>query len=228
MRRSILTIFSVFGAGLLSGCTGTGVFFDHTTQWFSRDPNMPAGSSETFLSIRGEKVDIPPLVPESGNVWPTNNSRDLTLQDVQKQQDEEIRRNGGQPSGQQPAQQPGQPPGPSAGQAPGQLPTGAAPGAGSSSPPPPGSNPRVNRANDADRGLPGVAAQPPPPPLPSNRTVQTPNGPSVDVTGQGTGRGYRQLESPTPGGSGILVPNGNGTSTLIRPDGSVQTVPTRP
>ena len=28
------------------------------------------------------------------------------------------------------------------------------------------------------------------------------------------------------GGQGIMVPNGNGTSTLIGPDGSIQTVPT--
>ena len=28
------------------------------------------------------------------------------------------------------------------------------------------------------------------------------------------------------GKSGLVVPNGNGTSTLIAPDGSVQTVPT--
>ncbi len=196
MRRPVLVCLPVLCAGLLSGCTGTGVFLDHTTQWFSRNPDMPAGGSEMFLRIRGEKVDVPPLTPEPGNVWPTDTGPDATLQDIQARQNEEIRRNGGQPTG------------------------------GS---PPPGGNPSVDRANQADRGLPPPAAQPAPPRRPP--TVQTPAGPAVDVTGQGSGRGYRGLQPPapsSPGGSGILVPNGNGTSTLIGPDGSVQTVPTRP
>ena len=191
MRRSALSTFVLVSAGLLSGCTGTGVFFDHTTQWFGRNPNTPAGSSETFLRIRGEPVDIPALVPESGNVWPENTKPDMTLQDVEKQQNDEIRKNGGQPP-------------PTAGTGP---------------------NPAINRANQADQGLP-----PPqnPPPAPRQRSVvPTPGGPSLDVGG-GTGRGYRNLQAPpSPGGGGILVPNGNGTSTLIGPDGSVQTVPTK-
>lgn len=196
MRRSALSVFSIVSAGLLSGCTGFGVFLDHTNQAFGRIPNAPAGSSETFLRIRGERVDVPSLEPEKGNVWPTDAGPDMTMQDIQKQQDEQIRRGGGQPS------QPGQP-GPTAGK---------------------GSNPQVNRANDADRGLPPPVN---PPAAPRQRpTVLTPSGPSLDVGG-GSGRGYRQLQSATPGGSGILVPNGNGTSTLIGPDGSVQTVPTK-
>ena len=192
MRRSALSILSIVSAGLLSGCTGTGVFLDHTTQWFGAIPNAPAGSSETFLRIRGERVDVPALVPEQGNVWPENTKPDMTLQDIQKQQDEEIRRNGGQP-----------------------------PAAGT------GPNPAVNRANDADRGLPPPQLAPPPPR--QRGVTPTPGGPSLDVGG-GSGRGYRQLQPPgssQPSGSSILVPNGNGTSTLIGPDGSVQTVPTR-
>ena len=197
MRRSALLSLPIACAGLLSGCTGTGVFLDHTFQNFSRNPNMPAGGSETFLEIRGEPVDVPPLLPENGNVWPTDTGPDPTLQDIQRQQDEEIRRNGGQA-----------PP--------------SVLGQGSNQ----GANPAVNRANNADRGLPPPQRQPAPARMPP--TQITPNGPSVDITGGGTGRGYRQLQSPTPGGSGILVPNGNGTSTLIGPDGSVQTVPTKP
>ena len=201
MRRSALTSLPIVCAGLLSGCTGTGVFLDHTTQWFSRNPNMPAGGSETFLEIRGEPVDVPPLVPETGNVWPTNTGPDPTLQDIQKQQDEEIRRNGGRAP-------------------PSVLGQGGASGGLQ------GANPSVNRANQADQGLPPPAAQPAPARLP--RTTQTPNGPAVDVTGGGSGRGYRNLQLPGGSGRGILVPNGNGTSTLIGPDGSVQTVPTKP
>ena len=190
MRRCALPCLATLLAGLLSGCTGTGVFLDHTTQRFGAVPNTPAGSSETFLRIRGQSVTVPPLMPEQGNVWPTDNKPDQTMQDLEKQQAQEIRRSTGAPA--------------------------------------PGSSPSVNRANDADRGLPPPVIPPPPPAGLSSPTVNTPNGPSVDVTGRGTGRNYRQLQSPSPGGSGILVPNGNGTSTLIGPDGSVQTVPTRP
>ncbi len=193
MRRpassSLVVALSFACAGLLPGCTGTGVFFDHTSQWFGANPNTPAGSSETFLRIRGDKVDVPPLTPEAGNVWPDDTRPDKTMQDLEKQQNEEIRRNG------QPA------------------PGGADPAGGA--------NPqRIDRANSADRGLPPPRI--PPPAKAGAPTVQTPNGPAPDVTGQGTGQGTGHS------GGGILVPNGNGTSTLIGPDGSVQTVPTKP
>ena len=191
MRRYSLPSLAVLLAGLLPGCTGFGVFLDHTTQHFGAVPNSPAGNSETFLRIRGESVTLPPLLPEQGNVWPTDNKPDPTMQDLQQQQAAELRRGGAAP----PAQ---------------------------------GPNAAVNRANNADRGLPAPQISPPPPANLRSPTVNTRNGPSLDVTGSGSGRGYRQLQSPTPGGSGILVPNGNGTSTLIGPDGSVQTVPTRP
>jgi hypothetical protein len=191
MRRPVLPALLLVLTGLLPGCTGTGVFLDHTFQGWGGNPNTPAGTSETFLSIRGQSVDVPPLLPEPGNVWPTDQRPDPTLQDLEKQQADEIRRNASTP--------------------------GAANGA----------NTRVDRANDADRGLPPPQVPPPPGRLRSpNR--QTPNGPSLDVTGQGTGRGYRDLQTTPPAGGGVLVPNGNGTSTLIGPDGSVQTVPSRP
>ena len=187
MRRPVLPAFSIVFAGLLTGCTGTGVFLDHSFKSWGAAPNTPAGSSETFMRVRGESVDVPPLLPETGNVWPTAQGPDPTLQDLEKQQADDIRRNGGQ-----------------------RLP------------------PAGLGMNPANRGVPpGRLPAAPPPPV-GSPTVQTPNGPSMDVTGQGSGRGYRQLQSTTPGGSGILVPNGNGTSTLIGPDGSVQTVPTKP
>lgn len=72
---------------------------------------------------------------------------------------------------------------------------------------------------------PGV---PPPPPSatsprdPTGSVVQTPGGPGVDAGGTGS---YRQLLTPRGPGA-IVVPNGNGTSTVINPDGSVQIIPT--
>ena len=43
------------------------------------------------------------------------------------------------------------------------------------------------------------------------------------MTSGGTG-GYQTLT--TPQGQAIVVPNGNGTSTVIHPDGTVETIPT--
>ncbi|MGH7160869.1 MAG: hypothetical protein ACREFS_12425, partial [Acetobacteraceae bacterium] len=53
--------------------------------------------------------------------------------------------------------------------------------------------------------------------------VSTSRGPE-NVSG-GTGN-FLTLTNPGGQYGGILVPNGNGTSTIIRPDGSVETVPT--
>jgi hypothetical protein len=60
------------------------------------------------------------------------------------------------------------------------------------------------------------------PTLPRGTTIHTSRGPEV-VSG-GTGN-FLTLTSPDGQYAGIMVPNGNGTSTIIRPDGSVETVP---
>jgi hypothetical protein len=51
---------------------------------------------------------------------------------------------------------------------------------------------------------------------------QTQKGPAV--TNGGTS-GYQTLTTPG-GGSAIVIPNGNGTSTVIHSDGTIETVPT--
>ncbi len=57
-------------------------------------------------------------------------------------------------------------------------------------------------------------------PAPRDPTVMTPSGPAMLQNNGGV-----QTYTDPRGGTGIVVPNGNGTSTLIAPDGSVQTVP---
>ncbi len=64
-------------------------------------------------------------------------------------------------------------------------------------------------------------ATPPAQPAPPVRTLQTPQGPAT-VSGS---TGVQTYTGPN-GTTGLVVPNGNGTSTLIAPDGTVQTVPT--
>jgi hypothetical protein len=89
---------------------------------------------------------------------------------------------------------------------------------GSSSPPP--SGPALIPPTMAPSPAPQPPVQPPSQPL-TSRAYPTPNGP---VTGSQLGNGVQTYLDPK-GGTGIIVPNGNGTSTLIGPDGSVTTVP---
>jgi hypothetical protein len=76
--------------------------------------------------------------------------------------------------------------------------------------------------------LPSAAPAPMPAPrpvsqsAPKSSTVQTPGG--TAVLNQGSGTSVQTYTDPK-GGTGLMVPNGNGTSTMIAPDGSVQTVP---
>ena len=52
--------------------------------------------------------------------------------------------------------------------------------------------------------------------------IQTPGGPAVTTGG---GPGYQTTTTPG-GGQAIVVPNGNGTSTVIHSDGRIETIPT--
>ncbi len=61
--------------------------------------------------------------------------------------------------------------------------------------------------------------------LPPPATTPTPNGPLINNGPIGAPGGISTGTSPG-GGQSIIVPNGNGTSTVIAPDGSTQTVPT--
>lgn len=218
MRRFLLLGLTLSGPGLLVGCTGTGVFFDHTFQAFGKNPNSPAGNSQTMMRLRGGELstDVVPILPEPGNVWPGPQPPDPTLDELARQQAEAAKNSQGQMSGQNGGQNAGQNAGQN--QAPGRRPRGSST--------PPQASPA---ARAADQSLPPPNVPPVAPPRsPQGPIVQTPDGPSVDVGRTGSERGYRQLQSPNPSGTGILVPNGNGTSTLINPDGGIQTVPTRP
>ncbi|MGE0226778.1 MAG: hypothetical protein AB7F35_20515 [Acetobacteraceae bacterium] len=102
------------------------------------------------------------------------------------------------------------------------IPSAPAPSRGSSAPP--GSNqPPLNapRIPPPSANPPTPLAQPPARD-PAGRPVQTPSG--QGVTSGGT-PGYQTMPVPG-GGSAIIVPNGNGTSTVIYPDGRIETVPT--
>jgi hypothetical protein len=59
-------------------------------------------------------------------------------------------------------------------------------------------------------------------PPPAGQVYQTNRGPAVSTGGTAN---YQTLTTPG-GGQSIVVPNGNGTSTVIHPNGTVETVPT--
>jgi hypothetical protein len=170
------------------------------------NPNFPAGSSENMRRVVGEQVEAPPLTLEPGDVWPGPPPPEPTLQELEQQA-------GQQSQPEQPVpgspnyrnQAPTPPPGP--------------PARGSSTPP--GSN-QPGLAPLPTPTAPQATNPTPPSRNPAGQVVQTPRGPAV--TSGGTS-GYQT--APTPGGgSSIIVPNGNGTSTIIHSDGTIETVPT--
>jgi hypothetical protein len=213
MRRIALS-----GLLLLSGCTGFGHFIGDTHT--ISNPNQPPGDSANMQRAYGGAGVQEALLPETGQVWPTAIPAMPTLADIQKQMN--LNGNaepqlGPVPGG--PGQNPGQIPGlgsvpgmqgtPGLPQVPGQ---GTAPGASLTLPPLTGMTPPVK----------SPYTEPPELVMPKVGTsVTTPQG-AATITG-GTAN-YQTLAPINGQGGGILIPNGNGTSTLVMPNGTISTV----
>jgi hypothetical protein len=196
MQRIALTCLCL----ALSGC-GYNTWYNPPFTTGS-NPNFPAGDSENMRRVLGEQVDLPVLTTEPGDVWPGPLPPEPTLQDLQQQAGQAPLSTPG--STQFQAQPPSMPP--------------PLPSRGSSTPPPTGqpAPPPPPRS-----GAP-QATIPPSPPNPAGQVLPTQRGPAV--TNGGTS-GYQTTTTPG-GGSAIVVPNGNGTSTIIHSDGTIETVPT--
>jgi hypothetical protein len=203
MRRIALTCLCL----ALPGCA-------YNTWWeppFSTgtNPNMPIDSSETMRRALGQQVEVQPLTTEPGDVWPGPMAPEPTLADIEKQglQPQAERPVPGSPDfqNQQPTQPPNLPPPPAA--------------RGSSTPPP---NNQQGLAPLPSPRPPQATNPTPPGRNPAGQVYPTLNGPAV--TNGGTG-GYQTTTTPG-GGSAIVVPNGNGTSTVIHSNGTIETVPT--
>ena len=206
MRRYALLV-PLFGPLLaLPGCTGFGEFLSHTVSSPYSNPNLPMADSATLRRVLGQDPTITPLQPEPGNVWPKPQPPDPTLNDLQRG----TTANNGAFA---PTTVPGAEPG---------LPAGRQPRPRGSSAPPGSAQPEFSPGPSAIAPLPPFVGTRPAPQSPQGRVVQTPQGPAVDAGGTS---GYRQLTTPQGPGA-IMVPNGNGTSTIINPNGTVQTVPT--
>jgi hypothetical protein len=171
------------------------------------NPHMPAGDSENMRRVIGVQTDAPQLTPEAGNIWPGPLPPAQTLQDLERQgvQGGPERPVPGSPEYQNPP--PNLPPPP--------------PARGSSTPPV-SSQPNVPPVAPPPRPPATTSMAPPPARNPAGQVYQTPQGPAVT---SGGGPGYQTITTPG-GGSAIVVPNGNGTSTIIHSDGRIETVPT--
>jgi hypothetical protein len=191
----------------LSGC-------GYATWWnppFSggSNPNLPLGDSENMRRVMGNAAPTEPLLTEPGDIWPGQLQPAPTLQDLET-------KGGLTPQPEAPV--PGSPL--SRGIEPPSL--APTPNLGSSTPPG-NATPRL----PAPQTAPPLTSYATPPTVvspngTSGKIVQTPGGPSV-VTGGGPG--YQTTQTPG-GGQSIVVPNGNGTSTVIHADGRIETIPT--
>ncbi len=194
---------------LLSGCAGYNTWWNapFTTGY---NPNRPAVDSENMFRVMGGRVAPAPLQPEAGDIWPGPSKPEPTLQ--------ELEQSGSlTPEPQQPTL--GSPL--SRGTAPTQPPSLPPQGTTGSSTPPPSNQAGVVRPPHVrPAGKPSAPAAITP--GPGGQIVNTPTGTGVTTGG---GAGYQTMTLPG-GGTAIVVPNGNGTSTVIKPDGTIQTIPT--
>jgi hypothetical protein len=209
MRRIALS-----GLLLLSGCTGFGHFIGDTHS-FTTNPHPPVGESANMQRAYGGAGVQEALIPETGQVWPTAIPTMPTLADIQKQMN--LNGNAAPQLGPVPGgtgQMPGLGTLPGMQGTPGlQVPSqGTTPGASLTLPPLTGMTPPVK----------SPYTEPPNLVMPKLGTsVTTPQGP-VTVTG---GTANYQTLAPIHGqGGAILIPNGNGTSTLVMPNGTISTV----
>jgi hypothetical protein len=198
MRRFALTCLCL----ALAGC-------GYDTWWnppftSGYNPHLPVGDSENMRRVMGEQAEAPHLTPEPGNIWPGPAPPAPTLEDLEQQ---------GQPSGpERPV--PGSP------DFQGQPSLPPPPPARGSSTPPGSSQPSMPPVPTPTP--PATSSVTPPARNPAGQIYQTPQGPAVT---SGGGPGYQTTTTPG-GGSAIIVPNGNGTSTIIHSDGRIETVPT--
>ena len=49
------------------------------------NPNFPAGDSENMRRVTGEEVEVQPLTPEAGDIWPGPLKPEPTLQELEQQ-----------------------------------------------------------------------------------------------------------------------------------------------
>jgi hypothetical protein len=184
-------------------------------------PYAPTGDAENMRRAKGDTVDVPPLTPQPGDVWPGPVPPTPTLQELEQQG---MGTAPEQPVPGSPLSRGVVPQGQTPGQTPEQMPPSPPPRVSHGSSTPPGSTQPglAPLPNEQPSSAPSARTAPPPAAAPYGQVVQTPSGPGVTTGGT---QGYQTMTMPG-GGSAIVVPNGNGTSTVINSNGSIQTIPT--
>jgi len=191
----------------LSGCGYNTWWNPPLTGGYS--PNRPTSESENMRRVLGDISTVEPMTTEPGDIWPGPLPPAPTLKDLEAT-------SGLTPQPEAPV--PGSPLSRS-GTEPSPSPN---PGKGSSA------IPNANRPTlAAPNSVPPLSSYASPPAVapgrvPGGQTVQTPEGSAVTTGG---GPGYQTSTAPG-GGQSIIVPNGNGTSTVIHADGKIETIPT--
>ena len=175
-----------------------------------RNPNLPVSDAPNFQRVMGERSPVEPITSEPGDIWPGQVSTEPTLQDLEQTGRADYRP---------------------------EMPVPGSPlSRGITGPVMPVPNPVPGSSSSPMSNMPGLTTPTTPPPLTSHAappsplpstggvgtTLPTVPGPSV-VTGGGSG--YQTTTGPG-GAQSIVVPNGNGTSTVIHPDGRIETIPT--
>ena len=186
---------------LLTGCSGLGVFLDDT-----HDPtlhvNRPIGNSESIRRVEDKQVAIAPLNTEAGNVWPGPIEPEPTLEDLQKMPPKPL-----------PDLYGATPPSIA------NVPTLVIPTIPHHLQPRPGED-----AGALTGPLPPAGNVGPTPPVASPQGVITPT-PQGNAVSTRNPSGIGQV-NPSDKSLGIVVPNGDGTSTVIAPNGAISTIPT--
>ncbi|MGC9269600.1 hypothetical protein [Acidiphilium sp.] len=228
---------------MLSGCAGVGNYLETTVNPFG-NPNAPAGDSLNMQRARGNDVAVAPILPQPGDVWPGPVRPVPTLNDIQQHMNVPLGQEyqseyGSNPGSATPysvpkgasatvesgAAPPNRRAGPVTGNNAGLTKFGTYGHAVKGSSTPPGS---------VQSGLPTEPAIPDAVPTPApgisapkgfavGQTLMGPTGPAGIVSGSSNGR-YQTVAPINGVGGGILIPNGNGTATLIQPNGQVTTV----
>ncbi len=197
MRRSALLGTLL----LLSGCSGLGHFFQDTARIPGQNPNATTGVSENLLRSRGERPSEDAILPQQGNVWPGPPQPLPTLSDVS--------RNGGQNAGDL------------LGGTGNTLPRGGSMSLGEQ-------NQIQGGAPTNESGFSGGALSdsiPDPAVKFRSQHPQSPSGSNAGSNAGSSGTGSSGgSSSGTGAGTNIVIPNGDGTSTVISPDGTVKTV----
>jgi hypothetical protein len=172
------------------------------------NPNLPAGDSENMERVRGAEPAVATLTTEPGDIWPGPLKPAPTLKDLESAGEVSMPE---QPVPGSPLQR-------------GVYPPSVSPNPAAGSSTPPGGAPAVMATPHPAAPLSSYASPPVAPPArgAAGQVIQTPGGPSVTTGG---GPGYQTATTPG-GGQSIIVPNGNGTSTIIHSDGRIETVPT--